>query len=81
LEAETLFLNKVSPLYGKANNDQLNSSISLISETMFTVTEEFPTLTRQNVSIAINNVIYEILLSELSEFQSEESIEEVIKNG
>jgi len=81
MEAETLFLNKVYQLYGKANNEQLNSSISIISEVMFTITEEFPTLTRQNVPIAINNVNYEILLSELNEFESDVSIEEVIKNG
>jgi len=81
MEAETLFLNKVSQLYGKANNEQLNSSISIISETMFTITDEFPTLTRQKVPVAISNINYEILLSELNEFESEESIEEVIKNG
>ena len=74
------FLNKVSQLYGKANNEQLNSSISIISETMFTITDEFPTLTRQKVPVAISNINYEILLSELNEFESEESIEEVIKN-
>jgi len=81
MEAETLFLNKVSRLYGKANSQQLNNSISIISETMFTVIDDFPLLNSKNTPSAITRVNYEILISEIKNFQSEQSIEEVIKNG
>ena len=81
METETLFLNKVTQFYGKANNEQLNNSISIISETMFTVTDDFPALTRKNIPTAITKVKYEVLISEVNKFESEKSIEEVIKNG
>jgi hypothetical protein len=80
-EIETYFLNKVSKLFGKANNEQLNSSISIISENMFSITEDFPVLRRKDIPLAINNVNYEIQLSEINKFKSDLSIEEVIKNG
>lgn len=81
MEIETLFLNKVSQLYGKASNEQLNNSISIISETMFTIRDDFPSLTRRNLPIAVAKVNYEILISEVKNFESQESIEEVVQNG
>jgi len=81
MEIETLFLNKVYQLYGKASNEQLNNSISIISETMFTIRNDFPFLTRRNLPIAVAKVNYEILISEVKKFESQESIEEVVQHG
>lgn len=81
MELETYFLNKVSKLFGKANNEQLNSSISIISENMFSITNNFPILRRNEIPLAITNVNYEIQISEINKFKSDISIEEVIKSG
>ena len=79
--AEASFLNKVYQLYGKANNEQLNNIVSIISERIFNVVEGFPALTRKNIPLSIAKLSYEILLSEISDFESEVSIMDVIKNG
>ena len=80
-EAETLFLNKVFQLYGKASSEQLDSSILVVSEKVFDVVDEFPSLTRKNIPLSIERLTYEILLSEISEFESKRSIEDIVKNG
>lgn len=80
-EVETLFLNKVFQLYGKASNEQLNNHISIINEKIFNVAEGFPVLNRKNIPLSICKVSYEILLSEITDFESERTIMDIIKNG
>jgi hypothetical protein len=81
MESETLFLNKVADLYGRANDEQLNSRILIVTETLFEVREGFPSLTYPTIPKAITKAKYEILLSEIKEFESNKSIGDVIKHG
>jgi hypothetical protein len=81
METETLFLNKISQSYGKANNEQLNNRILIITETLFAITDDFPSLTRANIPKAVTKVKYDVLLSDIGEFESSKSIAEVIRHG
>lgn len=80
-ESKILFLNKVFQLYGRANSNQLNSCVSIISERIFDVKDDFPSLTRKNIPLSIINLKYEILLSEIGRFESVDSIKNVVKYG
>lgn len=80
-QSEIIFLQKVFDLYGKANDKQLNSKITLITQTLYEVTESFPCLRNKDVPSSIAGLRYDLLVSAIREFESNKSIEEVIKNG
>jgi hypothetical protein len=81
LPSELLFLQKVTDLYGKASEKQLNSNNTLISLACYEVNDEFPCLRRDNVPNSISNLSYDLLVSAIREYESKKPIEEVIKNG
>jgi hypothetical protein len=81
LNAETLFLLKISDLYGKANEEQLNDKLSTLAESMYEVRDDFPCLTRNVVLPSIASIQYEIFISSLKNFEITNTIQEVIKNG
>ena len=81
VHAELLFLQKVSDLYGKASETQLHERFSIVSLSIFNVNDEFPKITRDDVSQGISNVKYEIYVSSIKMYDVTESIEGIIKNG
>tara|TARA_B110000238_G_C16140285_1_gene445882 strand:- start:3278 stop:4255 length:978 start_codon:yes stop_codon:yes gene_type:complete len=81
MNAETLFLQKTSKLYGKASESQLSDLFSILSISLFDVNEDFPFITRNEIKEGISAVQYEVLISALKEFEVTKSIEEIIKNG
>lgn len=81
ISAESLFLQRVSPLYSKANDSQINDFYSIVNSTVFDVVDEFPRLTRSNVDLAITNSSYEISMGALSEFIISDEIGSLINNG
>ncbi len=81
LSCELLFLQKISGLYGKATERQLNSKNTLIAQTTYEVTDSFPCLRREDVPTSIANLKYDLLVSSIREHESNESIEEIIHNG
>lgn len=81
LNAQRLFLNKLSRLYFKANNEQLKDKYSIHSINLFDVHDGFPMLRRNDISSGIANAKYEIFTSSLESFNVTEAMEEIIKNG
>lgn len=81
LHTEVHFLQKVTDLYSKANEKQLNSKIALISQTLYKVTDNFPCLRNKDVPSSIVSLRYDLLVSAIRDFESKKSIEEAIKNG
>lgn len=81
LSSEIIFIQKVYGLYGKANEKQLNSKNTLISQTLYEVTDSFPCLRYKDVPSSITGLRYELLVSGIKEYVSKKSIGEVIKNG
>lgn len=81
LNVETSFLQKISILYGQANEKQLNEEYSIVSLTLFDVRDDFPRITRDSLSQGISDVKYDIFISSLKDYEVMEDIKEVIKNG
>jgi len=81
IECQTKFLHKVSELYDKASEEQLNNPMSVVAENLYDVQDDFPALTSENLPLAIPKVQYEILINSLQKYKSTLSIEEVINNG
>jgi hypothetical protein len=81
MNAETLFLQKTSELYGKASEAQLGEKYSIAKLSLFEVNDDFPFITRNEIREGIATVQYEILTSSLKKFDVTESLEEIIKNG
>jgi len=79
--AETLFLQKTSELYGKANEGQLREKLSIVSLSLFDVRDDFPCITREVINLGIASVKYEILVSSIKKFDVTDDIEGIIKNG
>jgi putative PD-(D/E)XK family protein DUF4420 len=80
-EAESLFLHRVSKLYGKASESQLKSHYVISNVSLFNVKDGFPRITRDDVVAAINNVKYDINVSAISKFEINKDITEIIKHG
>jgi hypothetical protein len=81
LPSELLFLQKVTDLYGKASEKQLNSNCTLISLACYEITDSFPCLRREDVPSSISNLKYDLIVTEIRNYESKIAIEEVIKNG
>lgn len=79
--SETLFLQKTSELYGEASEAQLNDKYSIVSLSMFRVSDGFPCITRDDVGPGISKVNYEIYVSSIKKFEITNSINGVIENG
>jgi len=81
LPSELLFLQKVTALYGKASEKQLNSHNTLISLACYEITDSFPCLRREDIPSSISNLKYDLIVSVIRKYESKIAIEEVIKNG
>jgi hypothetical protein len=81
LLSEIIFLQKVTDLYSKASEKQLNSNNTLISLTCYEITDSFPCLRREDVPSSISNLKYDLIVSVIKKYESEISIEEIIKHG
>lgn len=81
LSSELVFLQKVTDLYSKASQKQLNSNNILISLACYEITDSFPCLRREDVPDAISNLKYDLIVSAIRNYESKTAIEELIKNG
>lgn len=81
LQSALLFLQKVTDLYSKASEKQLNSNNTLISLTCYEITDSFPCLRREDVPSSISNLKYDLIVSTIRKYESKIAIDEVIKNG
>lgn len=81
VSAETIFLQKTSELYGKANEAQLNDMFSIASVSLFDVRNDFPLISRDDISCGVASVQYEIFTSFIKKFDVTEDMERIIKNG
>lgn len=81
LSSKIIFTQKIFELYGKANDQQLNSKNTLIAQTLYEITDSFPCLRQKDVPSAVAGLRYDLLISAIREYESKTSIEEVIKNG
>jgi hypothetical protein len=79
--SEIIFIQKVFDLYGKASEKQLNIKNTLITHTLYEVTDSFPCLRHKYIPSAIAGLRYDLLVSAIREYESKKLIEEVIKNG
>jgi len=79
--AETLFLYKVSELYGRATEAQRDECFSVSSLSLYDVDEGFPSITSSSVDNGIAGAQYQIYTSGLDQFDVTSDLEEIIKNG
>lgn len=79
--AEGLFLQKISPLFGKASESQMKDCYVVVNVSFFEVNDDFPKLTRSNVKLAIKDASYELAVGALSEFEVATDVGEIIRNG
>jgi hypothetical protein len=78
---QAMFLQKVSGLYGKASESQLNDTFEIVNHSIYLVDQEFPKLTRADVDLAIRDVHYDISLSAIAKFEISGDLKEILKNG
>lgn len=81
LNAQRLFLNKLSRLYFKATELQLKDKYSIHSINLYDVRDEFPMIRRNDISPGIANAKYEIFTAYLENFDVTEHMEGIISNG
>lgn len=81
LNAETMFLQKVSTMYGRASDSQLKDKYVVNRISLFHVAEDFPLIKRIDVDPGIAKVQYEIFTSSIAKFEITENLESIIKNG
>jgi len=81
LTAKTLFLQKTAKLYGKASKSQLEDKFTILSIDLYEVRDEFPSLTRADIPNSIVKLNYEISVAAIKEFQVEDDISEIFRNG
>lgn len=80
LDAENKFLNRASPFYGKATDQQINAKYKIVDESIYDVSEEFPKLTRGNVHNHILDAEYSISVNAIERFRKGTTVEEVLRN-
>lgn len=81
LKCELIFLQKISDMYSKASLRQLNSKNLLLSETIYEVTDSFPCIRAKDIPVSVTGVKYDLLISGIRDYESKQTVEEVIKNG
>lgn len=81
LSSELVFLQKVTDLYSKASEKQLNSKNIIISLACYKIEDTFPCLRREDVPSSILNLNYDLIVSAIKKYESKVSIEEIIKYG
>lgn len=80
---EGLFLQRATPLYGKASESQVNDQFKVVNLSVFDVVDEFPKLTRGNgnVNPSIREAKYEISLEGIASFELKSDLGEILKHG
>jgi hypothetical protein len=81
LNTETLFLRKIFKFYGKASNGQLNDKLAIYSVNLFHVRDDFPMISRGDISPGIADAEYNIYTAFLESFDVTEHMEDIIRNG
>jgi len=77
--ASNKFKLKTSKLFGKATADQLNKKFIYLTHKTYSVTSEFPTITPLNINHpGITNAQYRISIASIIEFETSESLEQII---
>lgn len=79
--AEGQFLQKVTPLYGKASKSQLKDNFHILNVSVYEVADRFPKLSRSDVDLAIRDAKYDITVAALSEFEVSLEIGEIVNHG
>jgi hypothetical protein len=79
--AESNFLQKVSPLYGKASESQIKDNFHILNVSLFEVNDRFPKLSRSDVDPTIRDAKYDINVSGLADFEVTLEIGEVLSHG
>ena len=81
LHSRTIFLNKISPYYDNASEDQIKEPLTHISTTVYSVEEGFPCLTKSNTYAAITLCKYSIDLNLASQFVQQKTLLEIFNDG
>jgi hypothetical protein len=79
--SRTLFYKKTASLYGKASDAQLEDKYAISLVEIYEVREEFPSITRADISSSIVNLNYEISIAAINQFKMDTDILEKLKNG
>jgi len=81
LDAENKFLNKASPFYGKATEQQINEKYQIIDVSIYDVQDGFPKLTRKDVCTEILEAKYSISVNAIEKFRIASDLTEVTSDG
>lgn len=81
LDAENKFLNRASPFYGKATEQQINEQYQVIDVSIYEVQDGFPKLTRSNVCPEILDAKYSISVNAIEKFRIGSDMKEVTGHG
>lgn len=79
--ARGLFLQKVSALYGKANESQIEQQFRVSQVSLFDVVDGFPKLTQKDVKQGVVNAKYEIAVGSIASYQIEQDFTEILGRG
>ena len=74
------FINKISSLYGRASQDQLEEKFNFLGLESYDVNDHFPSLTKLNAPSSVTKARYSLDPSQLSGFQLNESFQELTAN-
>ena len=78
IDAKTKFLNKSSPLYGKATEKQLEDKFNYLGMETYEIKDGFPSLTGETIASAITSVKYSLNPSSLKSYLIDIKIEELL---
>ena len=79
IDTKTKFLNKVSSLYGKASEDQLEEKFNFLGMETYEIKDGFPSLTGETTASAITAVKYSLNPSSLKSYLTELNFEELLR--
>jgi hypothetical protein len=79
--AESSFRLKTSYLHGKASERQLDERFQIVGISTYDVVDEFPRLTRSDVSPGIGDAGYDVMISAITEFELKDNFKELLGNG
>lgn len=75
---KNLFEVKMSSLYGKATEDQLDEKFDFLKYDIYEVNEDFPKLTQHNTPSGITKLKYTINTASIAQFKIDNEIEDVL---
>tara|TARA_Y100000768_G_scaffold41107_1_gene26965 strand:+ start:5335 stop:6309 length:975 start_codon:yes stop_codon:yes gene_type:complete len=75
------FENKISNLYGKASQEQLEGKFNFLGHEIYEINEKFPCLTKSNAPSSVLKAKYSLDPVQLKSFEISTPIPELIQNG